>query len=139
MQEEFDEAIKLVKRKEYNRNVAVATGEIAYEFINTLADRLMSVCNGLKITVFPIKNNFFGGGVNVTGLVTGSDILREIPDASDFDELFISECMLRDGEDIFLDDITLPALSEKLGIKITPTPNDGYAFIENILGTELDF
>jgi putative radical SAM enzyme (TIGR03279 family) len=139
MQEEFDEAIKLVKKREYNRNVAIATGEIAYEFISTLADRLISVCRGLKITVFPIKNDFFGGGVNVTGLVTGSDILREIPDASGFDELLISECMLRSGEDIFLDDITLPELSKKLKVKITPTPNDGYAFIENILGIELDF
>lgn len=139
MQEEFDEAIKLVKNKDYKRNVAIATGEIAYEFINTLSERLMAVCQGLKITVFPIKNNFFGGGVNVTGLVTGSDIIRVIPDASDFDELLISECMLRSGEDIFLDDITLSELSQKLGVKITPTPNDGYAFIEKILDTELEF
>ncbi|MBR4723285.1 MAG: DUF512 domain-containing protein [Clostridia bacterium] len=139
MQEEFDEAIKLVKRKEYNRNIAVATGEIAYEFIKMLADRLLEVCEGVKITVFPIKNNFFGGGVNVTGLVTGSDIAMQVPNASEFDELLISECMLRDGEDIFLDDITLSELSEKLGVKITPTPNDGYSFIENILGTKLDF
>ena len=94
---------------------------------------------GLKITVFPIKNDFFGGGVNVTGLVTGGDILKTVKNASGFDELLISECMLRSGEDIFLDDITLSGLSEKLDVKITPTPNDGYAFIENVLGIELEF
>ena len=139
LKEEFDEALKLVKNKNYARNVAIATGEISYEFINSLSERLMAVCKGLKITVFPIKNEFFGGGVNVTGLVTGSDILRVLSDASEFDELLISECMLRSGEDIFLDDITLSELSQKLGVKITPTPNDGYAFIENILNTELEF
>ena len=139
MQEEFDEAIKLIKPGEYRRNVALATGEIASEFIKSLAERLVSVCEGLKITVFPIKNEFFGGGVNVTGLVTGSDIMRVIPDASEFDELLISECMLRSGEDIFLDDVTLSELSEKLCVKITPTPNDGYAFIENILNIQLEF
>lgn len=139
MQEEFDEAIKLIPKKKFKRNVALATGEIAEGFIKSLADRLTRLCDGLKITVFPIKNDFFGGGVNVTGLVTGGDILKTVKNASEFDELFISECMLRSGEDIFLDDITLSELSEKLNVKITPTPNDGYAFIENILGIELEF
>ena len=139
MQEEFDEAVKLIPERKYNRNVALATGEIAEGFIKSLAKRLISICDGLKITVFPIKNEFFGGGVNVTGLVTGRDILKTVKNASDFDEMLISECMLRNGEDIFLDDITLSELSEKLDVKVTPTPNDGYAFIENVLGVELEF
>jgi len=139
MQEEFDEAINLVPKKTYNRNIAIATGEIAYNFISSLTTRLESVCSGLKITVYPIKNEFFGGGVNVSGLVTGSDILRELKDAPSFDELLIPDSMLRDGEDVFLDDVTLLDLSQKLNLKITPTPNDGYIFIENILGTELEF
>lgn len=139
MQEEFDEAIKLIPNKKFNRNVAIATGEIAEEFIKSLSDKLMRLCDGLKITVFPIKNDFFGGGVNVTGLVTGGDILKTVKNASDFDELLISECMLRSGEDIFLDDITLPELEKRLDVKITPTPNDGYAFIEAVLGVELEF
>ncbi|MBR4173402.1 MAG: DUF512 domain-containing protein [Clostridia bacterium] len=138
MQEEFDMAIKLVKPSVYHRNVVVATGEIAYDFILSLANRLMSVCKGLNITVFSIKNEFFGGGVTVSGLVTASDIMRTIPDASAFDELFITECMLKSGDDIFLDDISLDELSKKLHVKITPTPNDGYAFIENILDTVLE-
>lgn len=139
MQEEFDEAISLVKPKKYRRNVAIATGEIAYEFIKTLADRLMDRCDELKITVFPIKNEFFGGGVNVSGLVTASDILLTLSDASEFDELFITECMLKSGDDVFLDNITLSELSKRLGVKITPVQNDGYIFIEKILDTQLEF
>jgi len=139
MQEEFDEAINLIKPEKYNRSIAIATGEIAFNFISGLADRLIHICDGLNITVYPIKNEFFGGGVNVSGLVTGSDILRELQDAPKYDELFISESMLRDGEDIFLDDVTLEELSQKLQMKITPTPNDGYIFIEKILDTELEF
>ena len=139
MQEEFDEAITLVKPKNYPRNVAIATGEIACDFIKTLSERLTALCKGLKITVFPIKNDFFGGGVTVSGLVTAGDIMRTIADASKFDELFITECMLRNGDDVFLDNISLSELSQMLGVKITPTPNDGYAFIENILDTQLEF
>lgn len=139
MQEEFDEAVKLVENKKYNRNVAIATGEIAAGFIKSLADKLMSVCRGVTITVYPVKNDFFGGGVNVSGLVTAGDIIRTLENEPMYDELLIPDCMLRDGEDIFLDDITLCELEQRLGMTVTPTPNDGYMFIESILKTELKF
>ncbi len=139
MQEEFDAAIELVKPKRYSRNIAICTGEISYKFISSLADRLMEKCAGLKIKVYPVKNEFFGGGVNVSGLVTGSDIIRTLLDEPKYDELFIPDSMLRSGEDIFLDDITLLELSQKLDMKITPVYNDGYVFVEKILDTELEF
>lgn len=139
MQEEFDSGIELVNIKSCKRNVAIATGEIAYEFIQSLADRLMAKCSGLSVKVYPVKNEFFGGGVNVSGLVTASDIIRTLKDEPKYDELFIPDCMLRDGEDIFLDNITLDELCEKLDMKITPVYNDGYVFIEKILGINLEF
>lgn len=139
MQEEFDSAIELVKTKKYPRNIAVATGEIAYSFIKNLTDRLTAKCDGLKITVYPVKNEFFGGGVNVSGLVTGSDILRTLKNEPMYDALYIPDSMLRDGEDIFLDDVTLTELSEKLKMPVIPVYNDGYEFIEKLLDTELEF
>ncbi len=139
MQEEFDEAIKLIEPKEYPRKIAIATGEIAGDFIRSLTDRLTKKCSGLSVTVYPVKNNFFGGGVNVSGLVTAGDIIDALKDEPKYDELLIPDCMLRDGEDIFLDNITLGELVRQLGMPVTPTPNDGYIFIENILKTELKF
>lgn len=139
MQEEFDSGIELIKDGNYKRNVAIATGEISYNFIKSLAERLMSRCPKLNITVYPVKNEFFGGGVNVSGLVTGSDIIRTFENEPLYDELFIPDCMLRDGEDIFLDDITLCQLEDRLRMKITPVYNDGYVFIEKILGINLEF
>ena len=139
MQEEFDEAIKLVEPREYPRRIAIATGEIAGDFIRSLTDRLTEKCSGLSVTVYPVKNNFFGGGVNVSGLVTAGDIIDALKDEPKYDELLIPDCMLRDGEDIFLDNITLGELVRQLGMPVTPTPNDGYIFIENILKTELKF
>ncbi len=139
MQEEFDSAIELLKDKKYNRRVAIATGEISYSFIKSLADRIVAKCEGLSVCVYPVKNEFFGGGVNVSGLVTGSDIIRTLSGEPKYDELLIPDSMLRDGEDIFLDNITLTELEEKLGIKITPVINDGYEFVEKITGCELEF
>lgn len=74
MAEEFDSAIKLVKNKKYDRNVTLVTGEAAASFITGLSERLMEKTD-VKILFMQIKNNFFGGGVNVSGLVTGGDII----------------------------------------------------------------
>lgn len=139
MQEEFDSAIKLIKKHDINRNIAIATGEIAYSFIKVLADRLTEKCRGLSITVYPIKNEFFGGGVNVSGLVTASDIIRTLKSEPKYDALYIPGCMLRDGEDIFLDDITLSELENRLQMPVIPVMNDGYEFIEKILNITLEF
>lgn len=139
MQEEFDSAVKLIKTTDTVRNVAIATGEIAYDFIKSLADRLTEKCSRLSLTVYPIKNEFFGGGVNVSGLVTASDIIRTLKNEPKYDALYIPDCMLRDGEDIFLDDITLNELETRLEMPVIPVMNDGYEFVEKILDITLEF
>ena len=47
--------------------------------------------------------------------------------------------MLRDGEDIFLDDSTVDDVEKALGMPIVPIMNDGYEFIEKLIGCELEF
>lgn len=137
MREEFDCAVKLIKKKPRKRSVMIATGEIAYEFIQELASEIENKANGTKITVKPIKNNFFGGGVNVSGLVCGSDIIEQLKNEEKCDALLIPHSMLRDDDDIFLDDTTVKDVEDALGMKITAVLNDGYDFIEKILDEEL--
>ena len=55
------------------------------------------------------------------------------------EEIFIPSSMLRAGEDVFLDNMTLDELEKELQTKIIPIDNDGYEFIEKITGKELDF
>ena len=139
MQEEFDSAIKLVPDKTYHRTVAMATGEIAYDFIRKLADRIEAAAKGVKIDVYAVKNNFFGGGVTVSGLVTGGDIIEQLKDKPKADILTIPHSMLRDEDNIFLDDTTVAEVEEALGMEVVPIINDGYEFIEKIIGEELIF
>lgn len=139
MQEEFDSAIKLIPDKKFSRHVVAATGEIAYDFIKSLAERIEKKANGVKIDVYAIKNNFFGGGVTVSGLVTGGDIIAQLKDKPKGDILAIPQSMLRDGEDIFLDDLTVDNVEKSLGMPIVPIMNDGYEFIEKLIGCELEF
>lgn len=138
MAEEFDAAIKLVKNKKYNRSVSIATGELAAPFISNLAGRISEKA-GISINVYAIKNNFFGGGVNVAGLVTGQDLIEQMRDKPKTDIMLIPHSMLRDEDEIFLDDTTLSEVEDALGMSIEPVINDGYEFIEKILGEELEF
>jgi putative radical SAM enzyme (TIGR03279 family) len=139
MREEFDSAMRLLKKKKRARHVSVATGEISGGFISGLAEQIENACEGVKIDVYPIKNNFFGGGVSVSGLVCGCDIIEQLKDKIKTDILLIPHSMLRDDDNIFLDDTTVDDVETALGVTIIPTLNDGYEFIEKILGEELEF
>lgn len=120
--------------RESVRDVSVATGEAAYDFICSMAGRISRECPSVKIRVFEIKNNFFGGGVTVTGLLTGQDLYEQLKDEELGDELILSSSMLRSEGDMFLDSSTPEELSGKLGIKISFSDNDGASFLFSILG-----
>lgn len=136
MQAEFDEALSEVEITRLDRTVSIATGEAAADFIRGLAAALEARVEGLKIQVFPIRNEFFGGGVNVSGLVVGGDIVRQLKGKKLGKRLFIPSAMLRTGDDVFLDDLTLSGLSDALSVPVCPVDNDGVQFIEKILGLE---
>lgn len=137
MKEEFESALRLLPKKKRNRYVSIATGEIAAGFICELAKTLEKECEGVKIAVYPVKNNFFGGGVTVSGLVCGSDIIEQLKGKVQTRELLIPHSMLRDEDNIFLDDTTVEDVERELNVKITPVLNDGYEFIEKVLGEEI--
>ena len=132
---ESDEAISLcdyiLKEK---RNITIATGESAYPFIKAIVDKTEKKWDNLKCNVVAVKNNFFGGHINVAGLITATDLEEQLKGKDLGEELLIPSVMLRDGGDMFLDSITLEELSRKLNIKITPVDNDGFQMLDKILG-----
>ena len=132
---ESDEAISLcdyiLKEK---RNITIATGESAYPFIKAIVDKTEKKWDNLKCNVVAVKNNFFGGHINVAGLITATDLEEQLKGKDLGDELLIPSVMLRDGGDMFLDSVTLKELSQKLNIKITPVDNDGFQLVDKILG-----
>lgn len=118
------------------RHITAVTGAAAYPLIKKLAISAEKRYNKLSVNVIQINNSFFGESVTVAGLLTGQDILAQLEGKDLGDELIIPDSALRDGEDVFLDDMTLSDLSQKLGITVTPCIADGYALLENFLGGE---
>lgn len=116
------------------RHISIATGFSASEYIKGMASELENRYNGLKVDVFPIKNDFFGENVTVTGLLTGGDIAAQLDKNRLGSELLISRSMLRSGEQVFLDDYTVEKLEKSSGVKVTVVDNDGAEFVRKILG-----
>ncbi len=120
--------------RKLKREVSVATGEAAFDLINTCCDKIMSFCPDVKINVYKVKNNFFGGEVTVTGLLTGHDLQEQLEGRDLGEELLLSKCMLRAEGDLFLCGMTPEELSEKLHVDLKFTENDGADFLFSVLG-----
>lgn len=134
--EEFESALKTLTEedKKISRNVSVATGEASYRFIQSLVNKLSEICAGLRCTVYQIKNNFFGGEVNVSGLLTGQDISDQLQGKELGDMLYLPKNTLRSEGDLFLCGMTPDELSRKLGVPISFNDNDGGDFLYTLLG-----
>ncbi len=91
---------------------------------------------GMKIYVYPIKNEFFGKSVTVSGLITGADIVNQLKGQHLGQRMFISKTMLRQFEDVFLDNVTLSELCDILKIDVCAVEPDGYAFMQAITNCE---
>ncbi len=129
--EDIERYRTLIKEK---RAVSVATGYASYDHIKSLCDELVAKIDQLKIAVYPIKNNFFGEQITVSGLLTGKDISEQLADKELYDELLFPDVCLRAEGDVFLDDMTPEELSKKLGVKVKATPSEASEFICAILG-----
>lgn len=116
------------------RKIFSVTGTSAYGFIDSMAKLLEKEFEGLEYKVYCAKNNFFGETVTVAGLLTGRDLYETLKDKELGEELLIPDVMLRFEGDMFLDNMTLSELSEKLKVKITPTKCDGEDFVNKALG-----
>lgn len=117
-----------------NRRVSIATGVLAHKYLKIMTEVLESLFEGLKVNVYEIKNEFFGQYVTVAGLLTGQDLAGQLEGKELGDELLIPDCMLRAGEEVFLDDYTPAMLENKLKVKVTAVANTGKEFIDSILG-----
>lgn len=123
---------------ENKRKITVATGEAAYPLIKNIVDISKEKWHNLYCNVKPIKNNFFGGHITVTGLVTGSDLIEQLKGEDLGENLLISVSMLRHEKDKFLDDITVEDVEKALNVKVLIIENDGFEFVSNLLGNQVN-
>lgn len=115
------------------RRIVMATGVSVAPFMRALV--ASHPIAGVEVSVQPIRNCFFGETVTVSGLITGQDLVAQLQGAQ-ADEIFITQSMLRAGEDVFLDDMTLAQAEQALRIPIRPVPDDGAELLYALRGWE---
>ena len=136
MKDELDSALEAEEGDGRERSLSIATGHAAYGFICECAEKIKAKFPGVRINVYEIKNDFFGQSVTVAGLITGKDLLAQLEGKELYGELLLPANMLRYGGDLFLCGMSKEELEEKLAVKITLCENDGYEFLDKIVGNE---
>lgn len=115
----------------------IATGVAAAPLLDKLLQTGHKKCAKIKGRVVPIVNDFFGHTIDVAGLVTGGDLIRQLKGRELGERVLIPHTMLRHGEGVFLDDVTLEQASAELGVPVTPIGGSGDELLAAMLGTEI--
>lgn len=118
LKSEFEDALENCDITELDRRVTAVTGRAAYPLISALAEKAEEKIKGLKVNVVAAENRLLGSMITVSGLLCGADIAAAVGGLDLGDELIIPPNCLRSEGDMFLDDMTVEELSDKLGIKI---------------------
>ena len=118
------------------REISLATGLLAYPYIQKMTNEMEESFPNLKVHVYPIVNDFFGEHITVSGLLTGQDIEKQLKGKELGSGLMLPQNVLRSGEEVFLDDFTKSDLEKSLQVPINIVKSSGYDFINAVLGKE---
>ena len=122
----------------YRRIVSIATGKSAAPLMRKLAAKFICLHPDIKVNVYQIRNDFFGEMITVSGLLTGQDLKAQLTGQELGDVLLLPCNLLRSGEEVFLDDVTLSELENALQVPIHIVKSDGQCLYEELLGHNLN-
>ena len=117
--------------------ITVVTGESPYHY---LAQFLESLSQVTGVTIFPVavQNRLFGETVTVTGLVCGRDIIDALLGVDLGDLVLIPDVMIKEGEGVFLDDLSLEELERELGKPVQVVESTPFGIYRALRGTDQD-
>ena len=137
---EFEEAVKELQEKISagtldfsSREISMATARLAYPFIRDMAARMMEMVPGLMIHVYEIRNDFFGEMITVSGLLTGQDLIAQLTGRELGETLYLPQNVLRSGEEVFLDDVSVTEMEKALQVKVDIIKSSGRDFVNAVL------
>jgi len=111
--------------------VTLVTGFSFSKELHDFSERL-SVRTGTELVVVPVANQFFGTDVTVTGLLTGADLIEQLSSRDLGRGVLIPDVMLREGEQVLLDDISVDELVAKLGVPVVAVESSPWGIFEGL-------
>ncbi len=137
LKEELEEAVEYTEFEGEVTPCSTVTGEAAYPLIKELVEKIGEKFD-IKCNVYKVKNEFFGGKITVAGLLTGSDIIRELKGKDLGERLLIPSNMLESENVKFLDDVTVAELEKELNVKVGIININGQELLDAVLGRQVD-
>ena len=138
LMDEFEEAYAEMQGDDREREVSVATGRLAYPYLQQLLNKLQEKFPKVKAHLYAIRNDFFGEKITVSGLITGQDLIAQLKEKPLGEALLLPCNMLRDGEEVFLDDVTLQDVKDSLQVRVDIVKLSGQDFIRTIIGEKYE-
>ncbi|NIA29809.1 MAG: DUF512 domain-containing protein [Actinobacteria bacterium] len=111
--------------------ISVVTGTMIAPILQKNIVPSLQKIEGLETEIIPVKNKFYGGGVSVSGLLVGQDIVNELSGRNLGEVVLLPpNCLNQDG--LFLDDWTVEKVANKLHATIVQ-PKTGFLEIISTL------
>src|SRR6056297_2609334 len=133
LNKEIDDGLAAIEGGVKKASVTIITGVSATDNLNKISRKINTKYPNIDIEIKTIINDFFGEKITVAGLVTGTDILKQVDIRSLGSKVIIPEVMLKSDEDVFLDDVLLTDIEDKFNHKVIVVKNDGYDLINRII------
>jgi hypothetical protein len=116
------------------RHVTIATGRLAADWMRQMCRIITEKFPNVTADVIPIRNDFFGEMITVSGLITGTDLIAQLKGRDLGDAVLIPCNMLRSGENVFLDDITVEQVILELKTSVEVVDREGKDLCLAVLG-----
>lgn len=116
--DEWADVISKLHNPKGRPDAIIPIGEGAYKVLKPLMDELNRTL-GTEHQFVPVANKFFGGRVNVTGLLTGGDILSY----AEKGKRIILPAVVLNKDSLFLDDMSLEEFKKSCPAKVEIAEN----------------
>ncbi|BAY77190.1 hypothetical protein NIES25_36500 [Nostoc linckia NIES-25] len=123
-------AAELLPPKVYpQRKFTWVVGNTVEKAFQPILKRL-NLVEGLEVNMRALSSDYWGQDISVTGLLTGHDLLLNLAGQDLGDGILLPKVMLKHGELVFLDDMSVEELANKLKTNIFPV-----AGVEDLINT----
>jgi NifB/MoaA-like Fe-S oxidoreductase len=107
------------------QSAVLVCGELAAPILESVASELVERI-GARVVVRPVVNHWYGGGVTVSGLLTGQDVIAQLAEHVTPDDLVLLPRVMFDVSGrLTLDDMTREAIQAALGCSVAVVGSPG--------------
>ena len=133
LREEVKQELENREGDQRELHLSLATGKLAASTLEMLIGKIREKYPKLDVKIWPIRNDFFGESITVSGLITGQDLIAQLEGKPLGDKLLLPCNMLREGENVFLDDVTVEEVEYRLKLPVQIVDEPGRDLVLAVL------